>query len=84
MTESELKLREQAIKSEHLEKIADTFNDYIDSIRSDTVARLSLPLTSDELMESHAILICLQKLQSSFKADLAAGKIANKELMNDV
>ena len=84
MTESELKLREQAIKAEELEKMADTFNDYIDSIRSDTVARLSLPLTPDEVMENHAILICLQKLQSSFKADLAAGKIAEKELMADV
>ena len=84
MTESELKLREQAIKAEELEKIADTFNGYVELVRNDTVARLSLPLTSDELMENHAMLICLQKLQSSFKADLAAGKIAEKELMADV
>lgn len=84
MTEAELKLREQAIKADNLEKIADTFNEYIVSIKSETIARLSAPLTSDELMEYHAMLICLAKLESQLKADIAAGKVAQKELMTDV
>lgn len=84
MTESRLKLREQVIKAKELGKIADTFNEYIEIIRKDTVARLSNYLTNDELHENHAILICLMKLQNSFKADVAAGKVAEKELMNDV
>lgn len=84
MTEAQLKLREQVIKKEELEKVSDICNEYIELIRKDTVARLSGHLTPDEVNEYHAMLICLLKLQQQFKVDVMAGKIAEKELMTNV
>lgn len=81
MTEAQLKLREQVIKKEELEKVSDICNEYIELIRNDTVARLSGHLSADEINEYHAMLICLLKLQQQFKVDIMAGKIAEKELM---